>query len=597
MKEITIHSNNKYLELLDNALYNSNLGSLVYCPSAIGDEYTVANGTKQLMGGSFISTTAKYIYLPETLLEIGSYCFSNSKTLINITIPNNVTSIGRCAFQNCKALTLVILPSSLTSLGGGVFAECSSFIKVTFDSESQYELDPQNLIINKNHTEISQCLSSDKQTYIINQNIEDILDRAFQNHGEITTIKFEDDSQLVNIHDYAFYNCFSLTTIHFPNSLRSIGPCAFQSCSSLTTITFPQSITDIGDNAFEGCTTITSIIFPNKTQTNTIKYLLSDQLEPIYISKSAFSNCNKLSTLNFGDSVQSIGNNCFENCYELKTVEFPESIQSLGTSVFINCKSLISCNMAAINEIDGINASFFYNSTSFCDITFPQVFYSIGSKAFSLTAIREFTLPECVVTLDLSSFEGCIQLETFTIQDYSNLTNIKGSVFSGCTNFSQINVGNFTNFQNWSSALFTKNMSSFIVLPPKSDIKYFAFPETVENIEQCALAYCTNIEVIFLPKSIRTIQTMAFYFCKNLRYINIPEGVQIDDNVFSGCTNLQCGIAIEESNEIYRNKLVEYSKLPKYALSPCIRFCTSCQSSTIRLSSLVFITLIKSSFQ
>ena len=41
---------------------------------------------------------------------------------------------------------------------------------------------------------------------------------------------------VTSIGDYAFYNCYALTSINIPNSVTSIGSYAFFSCSSLTNV-------------------------------------------------------------------------------------------------------------------------------------------------------------------------------------------------------------------------------------------------------------------------------------------------------------------------------------------------------------------------
>ena len=73
----------------------------------------------------------------------------------------------------------------------------------------------------------------DRETYrsIINKSIDEII-----------------DDEVTYIGSYAFYNCYSLTTISFP-SVTSIGYAAFSDCSSLTNISFPN-VTYIGNYEF-----------------------------------------------------------------------------------------------------------------------------------------------------------------------------------------------------------------------------------------------------------------------------------------------------------------------------------------------------------
>ena len=62
-------------------------------------------------------------------------------------------------------------------------------------------------------------------------------------------------SGVVSIGLKAFLGCTSLTSIHIPNSVTSIGTSdgdgAFGGCSSLTSITIPEGVTYIGHNTFE----------------------------------------------------------------------------------------------------------------------------------------------------------------------------------------------------------------------------------------------------------------------------------------------------------------------------------------------------------
>ena len=58
---------------------------------------------------------------------------------------------------------------------------------------------------------------------------------------------------VTTIGDYAFSECFKLTSITLPNSITTIGYGAFAGCTSLTSITLPNSVTTIGADAFYGC--------------------------------------------------------------------------------------------------------------------------------------------------------------------------------------------------------------------------------------------------------------------------------------------------------------------------------------------------------
>ena len=77
-------------------------------------------------------------------------------------------------------------------------------------------------------------------------------------------------SGVVSIGLKAFLGCTSLTSIHIPNSVTSIGTSdgggAFGGCSSLTSITIPEGVTYIGHNTFE-YTELDSISIPESVTT------------------------------------------------------------------------------------------------------------------------------------------------------------------------------------------------------------------------------------------------------------------------------------------------------------------------------------------
>ena len=67
---------------------------------------------------------------------------------------------------------------------------------------------------------------------------------------------------VTSIGNYAFNNCYGLTSVTIGNSVTSIGDGAFWGCSSLTSVTIGNSVTSIGGWAFEGenLTTVVSLI-------------------------------------------------------------------------------------------------------------------------------------------------------------------------------------------------------------------------------------------------------------------------------------------------------------------------------------------------
>ena len=100
----------------------------------------------------------------------------------------------------------------------------------------------------------------------------------------------------------AFYDCYSLTSITIPNSVRTIGPHAFQDCSSLYSVSIGNSVTTIGGNAFLGCSSLTSVSIGNSVTRigrgafygcKNVKQLTVEAVTPPICYPSSFERVNR----------------------------------------------------------------------------------------------------------------------------------------------------------------------------------------------------------------------------------------------------------------------------------------------------------------
>lgn len=140
---------------------------------------------------------------------------------------------------------------------------------------------------------------------------------------------------VINIADYAFYNCYDLNSIVIPNGVTSIGNYAFLGCGILNNITLPNSVTNIGNNAFY--------------------------------------NCSGLSNFTMSNSVTSIGNSAFYLCTGLLSIILPNTVTSIGSSAFYNCTSLASIYTKSIVPLNltSSNNVFFNVNKATCILHVP----------------------------------------------------------------------------------------------------------------------------------------------------------------------------------------------------------------------------------
>lgn len=175
-----------------------------------------------------------YALLDDGTAEITKYCGEAETLEVPAELDGYVvTAIGDLAFSSCSCLTSVTLPDSVTTIGANPFRSCKNLKKIIVSPDHPTLATIDGALFSKSDKKlIYYPCASTQNTYAVPQGIE-------------------------VIGDYAFFGCFSLTSITLPDSVTTIGDQAFLGCSSLSSITLPDSVTAIGDGAFYGCSELT----------------------------------------------------------------------------------------------------------------------------------------------------------------------------------------------------------------------------------------------------------------------------------------------------------------------------------------------------
>ena len=581
IENVFVEEGNEKFRSIDGVLYGANNKSLFYFPRARTGSYKILDGVETIEYVSFTGTSLSYVIFPDSLKKIstwafssgkikaitipasctflGEYCFNNCKELENITIPDSVTTLGTCAFRECTKLTEIRLPSNLSSIGGGLFLGCNSSIHITFDETANLKSNEQKIITDKGETFISMFFG-DAEEIIVENTIQTIKSCAFESVSCIKRVKFVETSTLSKIEDYAFQNS-GLESIVLPDSLQSIAYMAFYRCKSLKSVKFGLNLKHVYEYAFSYCDALETIDFSGARSYD--------------ISQYAFRFDNNLTSVNFGDGVSSIGEYCFSDTKKLSTITLTASLYELKTYAFSN-SGLTNVDMEKANVLE-IPSFCFAKCTKLSSIKLSNCIQTLGSNCFSYTEISSIELSKSVQTIGVMCFRECSKLETFKIPEGSCLDTIEYGAFSGCFHFSTIILESEDNFALFNSALFDKNQTKLIIMPPNSPTKFFSFPETLIEIGPSSLLGCRNLYQVFLPSnSVSKIKEHAFENCTNLRSINIPQSVQfVGDDAFFGCKKLQCGILIENTSTSFRSDLVTLAKLPVKCIKSCEFLCTA----------------------
>lgn len=488
----------------------------------------------------------KSITIPNGITRIEYSTFYGCSSLTSVTIPNSVTSIGEDAFNGCSSLTSITIPNSVTSIGDNAFCGCNNLTSVSF---------PESLDVSR--ANISFIKDGIKYHILNGKEVEVVALHSGKYSGDVVipaTIEMEGRTfSVINVSDYAFRDCSSLTSVTIPNSVTSIGSYAFAGCSSLTSITIPNSVTNIPPYAFKDCSSLTSVTIPN-TVTNIGKNAFSgcSNLTSVMIPNSvtqigyaAFYNCSNLSSVQISDAVTTIDDYTFFGCNSLTSIIIPNSVTNIGYAAFAKCSNLSSVLIP--ESVTNIEDYAFSGCTSLTSVELPESVIGIGTGAFELEfekdGIRyerlnnkevrvvynknnvytgDIIIPATVNTLIVTSiadeaFRNC-NLNSITIPE--SIINIGTDAFWGCSPQKLM----IHDIESWLNITFADAESNPLTSKTQlyidgGKVTKLTIPESVTNIGDYAFANFQDLTSVTIPRSVTNIETRAFYGCENLKEV------------------------------------------------------------------------------
>ncbi len=156
-------------------------------------------GAHRIEDDVFSDCPYESISLPDSVTEIGSCLFENSKSLEKVKLSSGITELPPYLFSGCSALTKVTLPTGISSFPEGLFKDCESLPDIPF-------------------------------------------------RAGITVLP-----------ESVFEGCRSLKSLVIPNTVKRIESKAVAGCTALESVVFPSSLEYLAPDAFEGCTALHNI--------------------------------------------------------------------------------------------------------------------------------------------------------------------------------------------------------------------------------------------------------------------------------------------------------------------------------------------------
>lgn len=230
--------------------------------------------------------------------------------MVNYSIHEGVTAIGCEAFKECNQLITFHLPESLRQLGKSAFQKCFYLEEINI---------PHCLTALEDYT-FDGCHN------LMQINIPNLIERIGCNCFSGTGLrKITIPGNVKLISDKAFYNCTSLSNVHFSDGIKTIGKETFAFCSSLRNVILPLGITELGEMAFIFCASLCNVYIPGSLKV---------------IGQMTFASCKNLRTVLIDNGVEEIGSNAFWGCESLESIELPNSLKKIDKTAFDKCNNL-----------------------------------------------------------------------------------------------------------------------------------------------------------------------------------------------------------------------------------------------------------------
>ena len=542
---INVEAANSYYCSVDGVLFTKDMKILHSYPiNKAVTEYSIPDGVEEIYPGAFIyAINLTGITFPSTVNTFGEFCFEECgslKYIISlITTPSDATD---CFDDVPKDIPVFVPKDHIADYNVEGWKDFTNYVGLPLDDQVidgiNYGLD-----LMKREATVKALPGSDK------------YEGELEIPAQVSYLGI--DFAVTTIGEWAFSNCWHLTSVSLPSSLTTIEMGAF-SIVGLSSITIPASVTTIAPQSLTGIY-ITSIeveeananyasvdgVLFNKAKTKLIqyprgregKYEIPDGVEIIGVD--ALSNAENLTALRIPSSVTTIEPAALLMCTALRQVfSRPATTPTLGADVFdgIDLDKVLLVvtpgNAGAYTAAPGWK-DFSHVMELEAEMTIDGIRYTLDGV--NLTAILEplpdpdkyegeIEIPEFVTwaadftvkTIGYKAFANCPELTGVSIP--KGVENIISGAFAGSPKLEWIEVDDDnTHFKSLKNKLLCNTDITTI---------YAACPAALEG-------------PVNLASDFERIEDWAFYGCEKITSIAFPASLlYIGDDAFENCTAL-----------------------------------------------------------
>lgn len=279
---------NSSLEYIDlsKATGLKEIGDHVFAYSSL-NEVKMPPNLEKLYKGVFMSTNVKEVIFSDTLKEIGINNFALTKNLDKVDFGNTLETIPASCFE--KSSIKEVVAENVNTIDSYAFKNATNLESINF-SNIKYVGEEAFLNTSIKEIELSNCSiklnsfrGSKLEKLTLNGNCGSIEYGAFKDCSNLKTVEINGSLDSINSNAFA---STKIESIELPDSLISIGSEAFKDCTSLKDVKLSSSLEIISSDAFRNCYSLSSIEFPS-----TIKWIfpgafLNTSLKKVSLPKS-----------------------------------------------------------------------------------------------------------------------------------------------------------------------------------------------------------------------------------------------------------------------------------------------------------------------
>ncbi|QZE15615.1 leucine-rich repeat domain-containing protein [Halosquirtibacter laminarini] len=336
---------------------------------------------------AYLENSTIRIQVISTVEEIGKYAFSESN-LFKFNFPTSLKVLGSAVFNQCSKLAYISpLPIGVTHIPPFAFDECKQ-LSVQINSFLHDEL------VEIGEYAFYNCTSLEGNV-VFGPKIQSIKNAAF---GGCSLLKGDLilPNSLTELGDYAFWNCKGLDgKLVLSDNIKSIGTDAFCRCNFNGDLVIPAAVTKIGNEAFYEC--------------SNLKGTLTFKGDVVAIGDRAFEGSSFTGTLDLPPTLTSLGRYAFYACDGFTgDLKIPDGITTIKQGCFSGCSGLNGSLYLSAN-LEYIESNAFYSCEGFRNkLLYPESLRFIGKHAFY--GCKGFNpgsqLPVRITSIESNCFQG-----------------------------------------------------------------------------------------------------------------------------------------------------------------------------------------------